>query len=221
MGVFVLIYLLVQLVVAAVIVSVYYRGTRALWRSSLPKFGKIFITLSTLPILLIPLYLFAPGSAGSSDTIFLRGFLGLAPRMHRQWEFDITRNERVLFEMDLDYNTGARGGAFVDQSLYYVKNGDKKKIGIRVNGVGSKDRSKAVFHIAKDNKPEYRYGLLNYDFYFSPKLFTPDEFYQIAKFLRDHRKSIEKSINDYLQSRKLSYRVRLRDAYYLDIASQD
>ncbi len=225
MGVFVLIYLLVQLVVAAAIVSAYYKGMRALWRSSLPKFGKIFITLTTLPVLLIPFYLIAPGSAGSGDTIFLRGFLGLALQMHREWEFDITQNERVLFEIELDYNTGARGGAFVDQSLYYVKDGKKKEIDLRVHRGSAKDRfykkPKSVFHIAKGDGPKNSYGLYNYDLYFSPELFTLDEFYRIAKFLRDHRKSIEKSINDYLQSRKpkVSHRVRFRDAYYQDIGS--
>lgn len=200
------------------IVYIYTKGLYTLWQKKQPLFYKLLFTFA-----IIPLYTLMHYYQNNTDMLYIRGFFGSAPKTVQRMDFNISKQEKLMFEIALDFNTGARGGAFIDRSLYYVKEGKSKKITIRQTPINMKDhfyqKPKAVQTIDKEVQSHKGYGHYYYDLYFSPKLFTHDEFQHISHFLHTHHEHITQTINSYLQGQKekVYHTVRFRDAYYQDI----
>jgi len=225
MGLIALAYMGFFLLLTGGIVYIYTKGLYTLWQKKQPLFYKLLFTLTSLPFAIIPLYTLMHYYQNNTDMLYIRGFFGTAPKTVQQMDFNISNQEKLLFKISLDFNTGARGGAFIDRSLYYVKQGKKKEIVIGQNPINMKDhfyqKPKAVYTIAKEVQSHKGYRHYYYDLYFSPKLFTRDEFQHVSHFLHTHHESIIQTINSYLQGQKekVYHSIRFRDAYYQDIAA--
>lgn len=188
--------------------------------SKLTQILRITLLILTLPLLIFPLYHLY--SYYQNDMIYIRGFFGWAPKTFHSIEID-TKNGKLNFIIELDFNTGARGGAYIHNSLFYLNNGIKKEIVITQDGIGMghnvyKEALK-MKNIAPEIHTHQGYGNYYYDLYFSPKLFSIKEFEEISKFLEQNHVLFSKKINTYKENQKENIydKTRFRNAYYQDL----
>ena len=160
----------------------------------------------------------------SDDMLFVRGFFGLAPVKSHAIEVEIGTG-KLIFTINLDFNTGARGGAHIDNSLFYINGGKHKEIIITENPINMKHnyytKALRMDKIADETRKHSGYGKYYYDLYLSPNLFSIEEYNQISDFMKKNHQKLSKKINNYKkwQSTDVYDNTRFRNIYYQDIRS--
>lgn len=160
----------------------------------------------------------------SEDMLYVRGFFGLAPIKSHTIEVE-TGMGKLIFTINLDFNTGARGGANIDNSLLYTDGSKHKEIIITQNEINMKHnyykKALRIDKIADETKNHSGYGNYYYDLYLSPNLFSIKEYNQICSFMKKNHEKLSKKINAYISNQKVEIydNIRFRNMYYQEIGS--
>ena len=224
MGLIVLFFIALFLLAIGLIFFIYIKTIRSVLRMNISKKIKPFLLIGTLPILCIPIYLLYIFAQSNSDMIYMSGFFGLAPKTSQNIELNTSKG-KLNFIIELDFNTGARGGASIDNSFFYLTNGKKKEILITEHEIhmGNRFYKEALKteKIAAEIESHKYYGKYYFDLYFSPKLFSLEEFEQISDFLKHNHKILSKKINNYKENQKSKVynKTLFRNTYYQDVNS--
>jgi hypothetical protein len=155
---------------------------------------------------------------------YMKGFFGIAPTKSHTIELN-TDKGKLNFIIELDFNTGARGGAFIKNSFFYITNNKKKEIIVTQHEINMSNnyykKALKIQRIADENKNHKGYGKYYIDLYFSPNIFSIEEYKQISDFLKHNHKILSKKINNYKENQKseIYNKTRFRDTYYQDIDS--
>lgn len=209
--------------VVGLILFIYGFGIYAILKYTEPKQRPMpIIAISVIASLL--LYVVYINFYKSDDMLYVRGFFGLAPVKSHVIEVK-TGTGKLIFTINLDFNTGARGGANIDNSFFYINGGERKEIIITQNEINMKNnyykKALRMNKIADETKKHSGYGKYYYDLYLSPKLFSVEEYNQISDFMKKNHQKLSKKINSYKkgQATDIYDNIRFRNIYYQDIRS--
>ena len=221
MGLIALLYIGAFLSAIVLVIFIYVFLTKKIFTVNISRASKIVLMITLMPVLIVPLYYLF--SSYKNDMIYVRGFFSIAPKTSQSIELD-TGNGKLNFIIELDFNTGARGGAFIKNSIFYFKNEKKKEIlvtenEIRMNNSYRFNKKASSKKIISDEVEQHKgYGKYYYDLYFSSKLFSIEEFEKISDFLKKNHILLSKKINDYKKNQKSEVfnQTRFRNAFYQD-----
>lgn len=224
MGLIVLLIMGVFIFVIALVLFTYISIARKIFTTNISKPIRLITIVALLPVFALLLYYLFLFYQNSSDMIYARGFFGIAPKTAYSAELNTTKGT-LSFTVELDFNTGARGGAFINNSLFYIENGIKREIKITEHEIRMhEDYYKEALDmqvIADETESHKHFGEYYLDLYLSPKQFTLDEFLYISRFLQQNHSTLSKLINDYKENQKsrVFNKIRFRNTYYQDINS--
>ncbi len=155
---------------------------------------------------------------------YVKGFFGIVPTKSHTIELN-TGKGKLNFIIQLDFNTGARGGAFIKNSFFYITTNKKKEIIVTQHDINMSNnyykKALKIERIADEDKNHKGYGKYYNDLYFSPNIFSIEEYKQISNFLNHNHKIFSKKINNYKENQKSKVynKTKFRDTYYQDINS--
>ena len=223
MGLIVLIMMGAYIFVISLIVFMYGFAIYAIWKNVKPKLRPIpVIAVSIIASLL--LYIVYNNFYKSDSMLFARSFFGLAPVKSHVIETK-TETGRLIFTIKLDFNTGARGGANIDNSLVYIHGGKHKEIIMTQNPINMKHtyykHALRIDKIADETQKHRGYGNYYYDLYLSPYLFTHKEYDEIRSFMKKNHEKLSHKINEYLNNQETEtyHKIKFRNMYYQDVKS--
>jgi len=224
MGLIVLLMMSAFLFVIALIVFTYIFIARKIITINISRPIRIITVISLLPVFAVPIYYLFSFYQNSSDMVYARGLFGLAPKTSNSIELD-TGNGKLNFIIGLDFNTGARGGAFIKNSFFFLINNQRKEIVVTQHEINMSNnfykKALKTERIADEDENHRGYGKYYYDLYFSPNIFSIEEYEQINDFLKHNHKMLSKKINGYKDNQKsrVFNKTQFRNSYYQDIAS--
>ncbi len=183
-------------------ISIYIKGTLS-----------IFSTLLSAIFLYILLHIF-------QNMTFVAGFTGLAPKYESNLQFKTTVGTLIIHET-LDYNTGARGGAFIDRNFYLLSDKHKNII-VKNSGYVHKPylSPKYILEIIDDDNStiitEMRLPFQKIDLYINPTIFTLQEFKVISNTIHRELPAIEKELNKARSKNDIEKPIKIRTIRYQD-----
>lgn len=205
MGLF---FAIVGLVALAYIVGLYFTISNKKLNIILKSI--ILITLSIISVSSFSaLYLYY----NKSGMVSLRSYLGLAPR------FSDTTNIKngsytITYTRSTDYNTGARGGLNISNSLLFINNGERKELELYITDKKYNPYMIPVHPIEFQNKHE----IIKHRIYIfvNPTVFSLNEFKIIGEMLVDNSRNIEQVINRSYTLISKPKIYNFSDIYYLN-----